>query len=317
MDFYSFQSVKHPHLLIEEALALKYDNHRFITGQRKTIALVFLNPSLRTRMSTQEAAQRMGMNVICFNGSDAWSWEMEDGAIMDGNKTEHIKDAAKVISNYVDMIGIRCFANFESLEDDTSDKIIKQFIKHATVPVINMESAALHPLQSLTDMITMSEFRPGRKLKVALTWAPHPKALPHAVANSFAQWTIGMGHDLTICHPEGFDLDKSFSNGAKISHNQEEAFQDADIVYAKSWSSSINYGIPTPEHKDWMVDARKMHATNRAGFMHCLPVRRNVVVADEVIDGPYSLTIGQAKNRLYAAQIVIKNILEELEAVKI
>lgn len=317
MDFYSFHSIENPHQLVEEALAIKHERHRFITGKGKTIALIFLNPSLRTRMSTQEAAQRMGMNVISFNSSDAWSWEIEDGSVMDGNKTEHIKDAARVISSYVDMIGIRCFANFESLEEDLSDKFIKQFIKHATVPVINMESAALHPLQSLTDMITMREFRPRRKLKVVLTWAPHPKALPHAVANSFAQWAIGMGHDLTICHPEGFDLDGRFTNGATITHNQKEAFKEADIVYAKSWSSSVNYGRPTLEHRDWIIDNNKMALTNNAGFMHCLPVRRNVVVTDEVIDGPYSLTYRQAENRMYAAEIIIKNILQKLAAVDI
>lgn len=317
MDFYSYHSIDNPHHLLEEALAMKHEDHRFITGQRKTIALIFLNPSLRTRMSTQEAAQRMGMNVICFNSSDAWSWETEDGMVMDGNKTEHIKDAARVISGYVDMIGIRCFASFENLEDDLSDKFIKQFIKHATVPVINMESAALHPLQSLADMITIREFRPGRKLKVALTWAPHPKALPHAVANSFAQWAIGMGHDLTICHPEGFNLDSRFTHGARITHNQTEALKDADIVYAKSWSSTENYGVPTREYKDWIIDNKKMSLTNKAGFMHCLPVRRNVVVTDEVLDGPYSLIYQQAENRLYAAQIIIKEILHQLASVPI
>jgi N-succinyl-L-ornithine transcarbamylase len=317
MDFYSFYSIGNPHFLVDEALALKHNNHRFITGQRKTIALVFLNPSLRTRMSTQEAAQRMGMEVICFNSTDAWSWEMEDGAVMNGNKTEHIKDAARVISQYADIIGIRCFANFENREDDSNDKVIKQFIKYATVPVVNMESAALHPLQSLADMITLEEYKPGRKLKIALTWAPHPKALPHAVANSFAQWSIGMGHDVHICHPPGFELDPRYTNGGIITHDQISAFQDADIIYAKSWSSSIHYGQSTDKHQDWIIDQKKMSFTNDAGFMHCLPVRRNVVVTDEVLDGPQSLIIPQAKNRLYSAQIVIKRILERMEAVEV
>jgi len=310
--FYSYNSIENPAELVQRGLAIKQSQHRSAKGKNKTLGLIFLNPSLRTRMSTHEAAHRLGMNVITFNGQDAWSWEMQDGAVMDGNKTEHIKDAARVISSYVDIIGIRCFASMNDIHADRQDEVIHKFMQHSTVPVINLESAALHPCQSVADMITMQEIYGEKKCKVALTWTPHPKALPQAVAQSFSQWAIGMGHDVTIAHPPGFDLDSQFTHGASIVHNQEDALQDADIVYAKSWTSEEFYGQPAELYGEWTIHEQKMAQTRNGKFMHCLPIRRNVVATDTVLDGADSLIYQQAENRLYAAQAIIENVLEKL-----
>jgi N-succinyl-L-ornithine transcarbamylase len=313
MNFYDFHSISDKGALISKALKFKKETFRSTIGSGKTIALVFLNPSLRTRMSTQEASYRLGLNVICFNGSEAWPWEISDNAIMDGNYAEHIKDAARVISSYADIIGIRCFAGLKNYNQDNADALIHKFIKYAKVPVVNMESAACHPLQSLTDMVTLEELFPAKKLKITLSWAPHPKPLPHAVANSFAQWAIGMGHQLTICHPEGYDLDSHFTHGAAISHDQEEAFQGASIIYAKGWCSKENYGTVEPEkYKSWTIDKAKMDLTDNGKFMHCLPIRRNVIATDDVLDGTSSCIYQQAGNRLFAAQAVLDHIINTL-----
>ncbi len=308
--YYSFNSIYDPSSLIRRGLEMKQKKVISEIGKNKTIGLVFLNPSLRTRMSTHEAANRLSLHVITFNGQDAWSWEMEEGAIMNVNKTEHIKDAARVISSYVDIIGIRCFAGLKDIEEDRNDTVIKKFMSYSSVPVINLESAALHPCQSLADMITMREIYGEKKLKVALTWAPHPKALPQAVAQSFSQWAIGMGHDVVIAHPEGYDLDTSFTTGAKITHDQEEAIRGVDIVYAKSWTSEIDYGKATTAYNNWTLNDQKMELSDGGRFMHCLPIRRNVVATDEVLDSYQSLIYTQAENRLYAAQAIIEKILK-------
>ncbi len=310
MNFYDYNSFQDINGLIREAINIKNNNIKSDEGRRKTMALIFLNPSLRTRMSTQEAAQRVGMNVICFNSSEAWPWEISKNAIMDSNKSEHIKDAARVISSYVDLIGIRCFAGLKDREDDFQDKVIKNFMEYATVPVVNMESAVFHPLQSLTDMMTIAETKKADSPKIALTWAPHPKSLPHAVANSFTQWTLGMGYDLTICHPPGYELDPSITGAARISYDQQEALKNCDYVYTKSWCMSNPYGETSQNYNDWIINADKMTLTSNAHFMHCLPVRRNVVVTDEVLDGEKSLIYTQAENRMYAAQAVVSRILK-------
>ena len=308
--YYSFNSIDDPAALVHRGLEMKQKNIKTDLGKNKTIGLVFLNPSLRTRMSTHEAANRLSMHVITFNGQDAWSWEMEDGAVMNVNKTEHIKDAARVISSYVDIIGIRCFAGLQDITDDRQDSVIKKFMQYSSVPVINLESAALHPCQSLADMITMQEIYGDKKLKVALSWAPHPKALPQAVAQSFSQWAIGMGHEVVIAHPEGYNLDSSYTKGALITQDQAEAIRDADIVYTKSWTSEIDYGKSTTAYNHWTIDEHKMAIADGGKFMHCLPIRRNVVATDGVLDGAQSLIYSQAENRLYAAQAVIENILK-------
>ena len=312
MKFYDFHSIKDQSALIDRALYFKQNNFRSDLGKGKTIALVFLNPSLRTRLSTQEAANRMGMQVICFNSGQAWPWEIRDHAVMNGRFSEHIKDAAKVISSYVDIIGIRCFAGLEDYEEDQKDIVIKQFTRYATVPVINMESAAMHPLQSLTDMITLKELFGEKKMNITLSWAPHPKPLPQAVANSFTQWALGMGHNLTITHPRGYELDPSITKGAEICYDQEEAFGGASVVYAKSWCKTTQYGLTNPSFKEWMIDQHKMDLTSNGIFMHCLPIRRNVIASDEVLDGTASVIYRQAKNRLYAAQAVIEHLLKAM-----
>ena len=312
MNFYDFNSFKNIPGLIDETINIKKNNFKSDEGKGKTMALIFLNPSLRTRMSTQEAAQRLGMNVICFNSSEAWPWEINPGAIMNVNKSEHIKDAARVISGYVDVIGIRCFAGLTDKEEDFKDRVIKAFMEYATVPVVNMESAVFHPLQSLADLVTIAETTMVDSPKITLSWAPHPKALPHAVANSFTQWVLSMGYDLTICHPPGFDLDSRITDGARISHNQEEAFEGSDYIYTKNWSMNEPYGKVSHNHADWIISSEKMALTNDAHFMHCLPVRRNVVVTDEVLDSERSLVYTQAENRMYAAQAVISRILKTI-----
>lgn len=314
MNFYDYHSFDDVPGLIRETLEIKKSNHVSKIGEGKTMALIFLNPSLRTRMSTQQAAYRLGMKVIGFNSSEAWPWEIKPGAIMNSNKSEHIKDAARVISSYVDIIGIRCFAGLEDREKDVSDKLIHEFIKYATVPVVNMESAVFHPLQSLADMATIEETKTTNKPKVCLSWAPHPKALPHAVGNSFTQWILNSGLDLTICHPPGYELDASITSGAVISHNQEEALEGADYVYVKSWCMSEPYGKCSDAYNDWIINQEKMNLTQDGRFMHCLPIRRNVVATDEVLDGSRSLINIQVENRMYAAQAVISRILKSISS---
>lgn len=283
-------------------------------GKNKTLVLLFFNPSLRTRLSTQKAAQNLGMNVMVMNvGSDGWQIEFEDGAIMDGGSQEHIKEAAAVVSQYADIIGIRTFPSLTDQQADYEEKVLSQFVKHAQVPIISLESATRHPLQGFADLLTIEENKNFEKPKVVLTWAPHPKALPHAVPNSFVSWMKKGEVNLVIANPEGYNLPSELTAGVPIVHQQETAFQDADFIYAKSWSSFDHYGKVLPVSESWTVTAEKMALTNQAKFMHCLPVRRNVVVSDAVIDSPNSLVLEQANNRTFAAQAVLKGILEEMK----
>ena len=281
-------------------------------GKNKTMLLIFFNSSLRTRLSTQKAALNLGMNVIVLDiNQGAWKLETERGVVMDGDKPEHILEAIPVMGSYCDIIGVRSFANFASKADDYGEKIINQFIQLSGKPVISLEAATRHPLQSFADLITINEYKKVERPKVVLTWAPHPKALPQAVPNSFAEWMIAAGYDLTITHPEGYELDPAFTAGATIEYDQEKAFEGADFIYAKNWSAYAdpNYGKVLCSDKNWTVDEKKMALTNNAYFMHCLPVRRNMIVTDGVIESANSLVIPEAANRVVSAQTVIKEIL--------
>ncbi|MCA0365473.1 MAG: N-acetylornithine carbamoyltransferase [Bacteroidetes bacterium] len=282
-------------------------------GKNKTIGLIFFNSSLRTRISTQKAAINLGMDVIVMNvGSDSWQLEFEDGVIMDQGKAEHIKEAAAVLGQYCDIIGVRAFAEFKSQEDDYREIVLESFRKYAGVPIVNLESATRHPCQSLADLITIEELKTRTRPKVVLTWVPHFKALPQAVANSFAEWVNETDYDFVITHPEGYDLAPQFVKNAKVTYSQEEAFADADFIYAKNWSSYSQYGQVLSQDPDWRITPEKMALTHNANFMHCLPVRRGLKVADEVLDSPQSAVIQQAGNRVWSVQAALKKILEEL-----
>ncbi|GHC51265.1 N-acetylornithine carbamoyltransferase [Ulvibacter litoralis] len=295
---------------IKEAISLKKNPHEFETlGKHKTILLLFFNSSLRTRLSTEKAARNLGLEVMILNVNDAWNLEFEDGTIMNANTSEHIKEAAGVLSQYADIIAVRAFPSLTDKEKDQSEWVLSSFEKYATVPIINMESAMAHPLQALADAITISEFANTPKPKVVLSWAPHPKALPQAVANSFVEMMQLLDVDFSITHPEGYELDPEITKKTSINYNQEEALQDADFVYVKNWSSYSDYGKILSQDKHWMMTQKKL---GTAKFMHCLPVRRNVVVEDAVLDGTNSLVLQQANNRTFAAQVVLKQILEEL-----
>ena len=300
--------------LIKNALKYKADPYRHVShGKGKRIGCLFLNPSMRTRLSTQIAAQNLGMEAIIFNvGQDGWALEFADGAVMNGSTIEHIKDAAPILGEYFDILGIRTFPGLKDRDIDYSESLINQFVKYAGVPVISLESATLHPLQSLTDLITIKEtFRKKRKPKIVLTWAPHVKPLPQCVANSFAQWVNAWDKcDFIITHPVGYELKEEFSSGATVTHSQDDALKDADYVYVKNWSSYNDYGKVFSNDPSWMLDNRKMSVTNNAKVMHCLPVRRNVELSDEVLDGRNSIVTLQASNRVWAAQAVIANLLK-------
>jgi N-succinyl-L-ornithine transcarbamylase len=281
-------------------------------GENKTLGLLFFNPSLRTRLSTQKAALNLGMNVMVINlNNDGWSIELEDGTIMNQGTQEHIKEAAGVISQYCDIIGIRTFASLSNKAEDYNEEILNKFIKYASVPVVSLESATLHPLQSFADIITIEEHKKVAKPKVVLSWAPHPKSLPQAVANSFVEWMKKADVELVITNPEGFDLSNSFREGVKVVHNQDEALLGADFVYAKNWSSYDDYGKIGTEFDYWTITKEKMDLTNDGKFMHCLPVRRNLVVSDDVIDSKNSLVLQQANNRTYAVQTVLLKMLQD------
>ena len=297
---------------VQEALEMKKNPlQNKSLGEGKTICMLFFNNSLRTRLSTQKAAQNLGMNVIVMNfGSEGWELEYEEGAIMDGSKSEHVKEAAKVIAQYCDIVAIRAFASLTDKEKDQAEMVMNSFKKYAGIPVVNMESATGHPLQALADAITMEEFKTTHKPKVVLSWAPHPKALPHAVANSFAEMMQLQEADFVITHPEGYELDPEITKNSTIEHNQAKAFENADFVYVKNWSSFKDYGRVMNSDSAWTITSEKMKLTNNAKFMHCLPVRRNVIVTDDVIDSENSIVIQQANNRTYSAQIVLKKILE-------
>lgn len=301
--------------LVSKALAYKADPLRDKSlGANKRIGLLFLNPSMRTRLSTQIAAQNLGMEAIVFNvGSEGWALEFEEEAIMSGSTVEHVKDAAPVMGKYFDILAIRTFPSLKNREDDYSELFINQFIKYAGIPVVSLESATLHPLQSLTDIITIREnFKEQRKPKIVLTWAPHVKPLPQCVANSFSQWVNAWGEaDFVITHPEDYDLDPRFTNGATITHDQDAALKDADFVYVKNWSTFKNeYGRIYCNDPEWMMTNEKLQLTNNAKVMHCLPVRRNVELSDEILDGPNSLVTMEASNRVWAAQAVLSEILK-------
>lgn len=310
--FTTVHDVKDPEALVRLALKIKKDPHSNARiGQNKTLGLVFLNPSLRTRLSTQKAAQNLGMNVIVMNiDKEGWALEFEDGAVMNGNKVEHIRDAAAVLGSYCDIIGLRSFPSLSNRAQDYGETILLQFMKHARVPFISLESATLHPLQSLADAMTIYEKKRKDRPKVVLTWAPHVKPLPQAVPNSFAEWMNAIDVDFTVTHPEGYELQEDYVKKARVVYDQEEALKDADFVYVKNWSAYEPYGQIPPVKDDWMLSKKKLQVSNDAAVMHCLPVRRNVELSDELLDSPASLVQLQALNRVYAAQAVLKTLLE-------
>ncbi len=300
--------------VIAEARKLKATPFAFKKlGKQKTLVMLFFNSSLRTRLSTEKAARNLGMDVTVMNfNSDAWKLEFEDGTIMDADTSEHIKEAAQVISQYADIIAVRAFPTLTDRAKDESEYVINNFVKYASVPVVNMESATAHPLQALADAITISEFKQKPRPKVVLSWAPHPKALPQAVPNSFAQMMQLMDVDFSILNPEGYDLNPAITGDTQIVHDQQKGLENADFVYVKNWSSYTDYGKilkESNEYQSWMMTAEKLAV---AKFMHCLPVRRNMVVEDSVLDGKNSLVIQQANNRTFAAQVVLLNLLKNL-----
>lgn len=340
-NFISAHDVTNIDQLVQSALAYKADPLKDKSlGAHKRVGMLFLNPSMRTRLSTQIAAQNLGAEAIVFNvDKEGWALEFEEEAIMSGNTVEHVKDAAPIMGNYFDILCIRTFPSLKNKEDDYSELYIKQFIKYSGIPVVSLESATLHPLQSLTDILTITETMAaagnsasarsapntaaaptgggsathvggGRRPKIVLTWAPHVKALPQCVANSFAQWINAWGKaDFVITHPEDYELDQQFTKGATITHNQDEALKDADFVYVKNWSTYTDYGKIYCNDPEWMLTGDKLRLTDNAKVMHCLPVRRNVELSDEILDGPSSIVTREASNRVWAAQAVLAEIL--------
>jgi N-succinyl-L-ornithine transcarbamylase len=312
--FSSVNDVTDIDALVKEALALKQDPfaHQQL-GKNKTLALVFLNPSLRTRMSTQKAALNLGMNVMVLNiDKEGWALELRDGVIMDGTTVEHIREAAGVMGQYADIIGVRSFPGLRNREEDYSEMIFNKFVEFCKVPVVSLESATRHPLQSLADLVTITELKNTARPKVVLTWAPHIKPLPQAVPNSFAEWMCKADVDFTIVQPKGYELCADFTQGATISYDQDEALAGADFIYVKNWSAYEPYGNILGKHEDWMLTNEKLKATNNAKVMHCLPVRRNLELSDEILDGPNSIVVHEAGNRVWAAQAVLKQMLESL-----
>ena len=315
-NFISVEDVPDIRALVDTALQYKKDPYSDQDlGRRKRIGCLFLNPSMRTRLSTQIAAQQLGMEAIVFNvGQEGWALEFEDEAIMSGSTVEHVRDAAPIMGKYFDILAIRTFPSLKNREDDYSELYIKQFIKYAGIPVLSLESATLHPLQSLADIITMTESMQAQAIvrpKVVLTWAPHVKPLPQCVANSFAQWVNAWGQaEFVITHPEDYELDPRFTQGATILHDQDEALKNADFVYVKNWSTYQDYGKIYNNDPGWMLTNKKLEATNKARVMHCLPVRRNVELSDEVLDGPNSIVTQQASNRVWSAQAVLSALLK-------
>lgn len=312
LQFTQFESQALGQQLIDKALYYKADPRIDIQkGMGKRIGCIFLNPSLRTRVSTQIAASNLGVEPIVLNmDKEGWALEMREGAIMNKGTVEHIKDAAGVLGTYFDILAIRAFPSLTNKEEDMNDFVFSQFVKFSGIPVISLESATRHPLQSLADQITIQEHSSGiKKPKIVLTWGPHIKAIPHAVANSFAEWSLGMGHDLTITHPAGYELSEKFTKGATIEYNQKKALQDADFVYVKNWSGFNDYGKIISTDPSWMLTEKHFVNAPNAKVMHCLPVRRNLELSDEILDGPRSLVQKQAENRIYAAQSVISHLI--------
>jgi N-succinyl-L-ornithine transcarbamylase len=312
--FSSVHDVTDINALVAEALQLKQNPyaHQHL-GKNKTMGLIFLNPSLRTRMSTQKAALNLGMNVMVLNmDKEGWALELQDGVIMNGNTVEHIREAAAVMGQYVDIIGVRSFPGLKDREEDYNEDIFNKFVKYCGVPVVSLESATRHPLQSLADLVTITELKTRKRPKVVLTWAPHIKPLPQAVPNSFAEWMCKADVDFTIAHPKGYELCTNFTNGATISNNQDEALADSDFIYVKNWSAYEPYGKILPGNEDWMLTTEKLKSTHMGKVMHCLPVRRNLELSDEILDGPDSIVVHEAANRVWAAQAVLKQMLENL-----
>lgn len=301
---------------VREALEVKADRFAFShLGKNRTMLLIFFNSSLRTRLSTQKAAMNLGMNTMVLDvNQGAWKLETERGVVMDGDKAEHLLEAIPVMGSYCDIIGVRSFAGLKNRDDDYQEKVLEQFIRYSGRPVVSMEAATRHPLQSFADLITIEEYKTKERPKVVMTWAPHPRALPQAVPNSFAEWMNATDYDFVITHPRGYELDPAFVGRAKVEYDQRKAFEGADFVYAKNWSAyaADNYGKVLSTDRSWTVDAEKMRLTDGAFFMHCLPVRRNMIVTDDVIESEKSIVIPEAANREISAQTVLKRILESL-----
>ena len=296
---------------IEEAIKLKSNPYGFSElGTHKTLVMLFFNASLRTRLSTEKGAKQLGMNVMVLNVNDAWNLEFEEGTVMNLNTSEHVKEAAQVISQYADIIAVRAFPTLTDKSRDESELVLNSFLKYASVPIVNMESATAHPLQALADAITIQEFKTTKRPKVVLSWAPHPKALPQAVANSFVEMMQRLDVEFSVTHPQGYELNPDIIKDVPVSYNQEETLKDADFVYVKNWSSYSEYGQILNQDPKWMMTKAKL---GTAKFMHCLPVRRNVVVEDAVLDSDQSIVIAQANNRTFAAQVVLKSILEAMK----
>ncbi len=315
-NFISIKDIGDINAAVKEALEIKADRYKYCElGKNKTLMMVFFNSSLRTRLSTQKAALNLGMNVIVLDiNQGAWKLETERGVIMDGDKPEHILEAIPVMGSYCDVIGVRSFARFESKEDDYNEVILNQFIRYSGKPVFSMEAATRHPLQSFADLITIEEYKKKERPKVVLTWAPHPKALPQAVPNSFAEWMNATDYEFVITHPKGYELAPEFVGNARVEYDQMKAFEGADFIYAKNWAAyeGENYGKVLSTDRSWTVSERQMAVTDNARFMHCLPVRRNMIVTDDVIESPQSLVIPEAANREISATVVLKRILESL-----
>jgi len=313
-NFTSVNDVQDLNALVQSARSCKiFDPLQIKKGKGKTLGLIFMNPSLRTRLSSQKAGINLGMDVMVMNFSgEGWVLETKEGVVMDGDKAEHIIEAAGVLGEYCDIIGLRSFPGLKDRDADYSEEILNSLIKYSGVPVISLESATRHPLQSLADMVTIEEFKKVNKPKVVMSWAPHPRALPQSVPNSFVEWASKMDYELMVTHPEGYELSESFMSGVQIEYDQNKAFEGADFVYVKNWSSYEEYGKVLTTERDWMISARKLRNSRDAKVMHCLPVRRNVVIADDILDGPQSIVVEEAGNRVCAAQAVIQEILKSL-----
>ena len=319
-SFFHVQDIGDLNLALEEARQVKATPYAWKhLGENKTIMLVFFNSSLRTRLSSQKAALNLGMSPIVLNiGQDSWQLETELGVIMDGGKSEHLREAIPVMASYCDIIGVRSFAGLTDREYDYQETVLQQFVQYSGKPVISLESATVHPCQAFADLITIDEYKETKRPKVVLTWAPHPKALPQAVPNSFAEWMNAADVDFVITHPKGYELDPRFAGNARVEYDQMKALEGADFVYAKNWScpgvtERENYGKILSDDRSWMVDEAHMAVTNNARFMHCLPVRRNVIVSDGVIDSERSIVIPEAANRVTSIQVVMKRMLESLK----
>ncbi len=309
-NFYSAQDVYDVDELIHIANSYKVHPHKDKNlGEGKLLVLLFFNPSLRTKLSTQKAAMNLGMQVISMDMKDSWAWEFEDGVTMSADKAEHVKEAARVISSYADIIAIRSFPGLKDKEADYQDMVIKNFMRYSAVPVINLESAIRHPLQSCADLMTIKAHVTKPNPKIVLSWAPHPKALPQAVSNSFLEWMKVADYEVTITHPKGYELDPTFTDGHVVEYDQEKAFEEADIIYVKNWSPLSDYGNAINQDDSWMITKEKLEQTNNAKLLHCLPVRRNVVISDDAMDSHHSAIYELAENRLHTAQAVISSIL--------